>query len=78
MDDLNVKLLEGFEPTNKDGKAIVPVFAALFQKWQHHLQELLTKMQKEFEDICVASSTKNQTMEDKVRTLERNLEKVQL
>ena len=35
-------------------------------------------MQKEFEDICVANATKIQNLEDKVRTLEKKLEKVEL
>ena len=78
MDDLNVRPLEGFEPTSKDGKAIVPALAAFFQNWQHHLSEQFTKMQKEFEDICVANATKIQNLEDKVRTLEKKLEKVEL
>ena len=78
MDDLNVQPLEGFEPTSKDGKAIVPVFSSFFQNWQHHLQEQFTRTQKEFEDICMANSTKIQNLEDKVRTSEKNLEKVEL
>ena len=35
-------------------------------------------MQKEFENICVANSTKIQNLEDKVRNLEKKLEKVQI
>ena len=78
MDDLNIQPLEGFEPTSMDGKAIVPVFDAFFQNWHHHLQEQFTKMQKEFEDTCVANSTKKQNLEYKVRTLEKKLGKVEL
>ena len=75
MNELNVRPLEGFEPTSKNGKAIVPALAAFIQNWQHHLPEQFTKMQQEVEDICVANATKIQNLEDKVRTLEKKLEK---
>ena len=77
MDDLNVQLLEGFEPTSRDGKAIVPLFASFFGNRQHHLHEQFTKIQKEFEDICVENSTKLQNLEVKIRTPEKKLEKVE-
>ena len=56
----------------------MPLFASFSQNWKHHLQEQFKKMQKEFQDICVAKWTKLQNLEDKVRTFEKKLEKVEL
>ena len=78
MEDLNTQPFEGFEPSSKDGKQIVPMFASFFQSWQHHLVEQFEKMQQEFEKLCIANSTKIQKLEDQVRTLEKKLEKVEL
>ena len=78
MEDLNVQPLEGIEPTSKDGKAIVHSFGSFFENWQRHLQEQFKKMQKELENICRTSSTKIQNLEEKVCTLEKKLEKVEL
>ena len=78
MHDLNVQPLESFEPTSKDGKPIVHLFASFFQNCQHHLHEQLKKMQKEIEVFCVSNSTKFQNLEAKVRTLEKKLEKVEI
>ena len=78
MEDLNIQQFEGFESSSKDGKQIVHTFACFFQTWQLHLQDQLNKMQQDFEKICITNSTKNQYLEDKVRTLEKKLEKVVL
>ena len=78
MEDLSVQPFVGFETSSKDGKQIVPLFASFFQSWQLHFQEQFKKMQQAFEKICITNSTKNQNLEDKVRTLEKKLEKVEL
>ena len=71
MEDLNIQSFEGFEPSSKDGKQIVPMSASFFQSWQLHLQEQFNKVRQEFEKIRITNSTKNQNLEDKVRTLEK-------
>ena len=78
MEDLNVQPLEGFEPTSKDGKAIMPLFTSFFESWQHHLQEKFKKMLQEFENICITNSTKIKNLEVKVHTLKKKQEKVEL
>ena len=72
---MNIQPFEGFEPSSKDGKQIVPMFASFFQSWQHHLVEQFEKMQQEFEKLCITNSTKTQNLEDKVRTFEKKVEK---
>ena len=32
MEDLNMQPLEGFEPTSKDGKALMALFSSFFKK----------------------------------------------
>ena len=54
------------------------MFASFFQKWQLHIQEQFEKMQQEFEKLWITNSTKFQNLEDKVRTLEKKLGKVEL
>ena len=78
MEDLNTQPFEGFEPSSKDGKQIVPMFASFFQSWQLNLLEQFEKMQQEFEKLCITNSTKVHKLEGKVRTLEKKLEKVEL
>ena len=60
-----------------DGKKLKPILIDFFESFEFKKHELFNTMKTEFQQICQQNTNRIQSLEDEVRTLNKEIKKLE-